>query len=527
MPKSNSVFICQSCGATFPKWQGQCTQCGEWNSLVEEVAPPTLGSGRRSARGVGRASISARTVVNPENVVSFSRVKSTRASKRRFLTGIGELDRVLGGGLVSGMVTLLGGEPGIGKSTLLTQVVIELIVADNWQNDALTAKDHAIVFSNHVKNDYPKKTKGTAKKISALTNQGSGLAEEEIGSGPILYIAGEESPSQISLRINRILEDEQFISTHRFGKDLSEKLGQELVFVTTTDVDEILAIIQAEHPRLLIVDSIQTLFTQDLTGASGSVGQIRESAERIVNLVKALSVPTFLVGHVTKEGTIAGPKILEHMVDTVIELSGERSGQLRILRALKNRFGATDEVGVFQLNSYGLEEVPNPSKIFLESEGQDVVGSAIACIMEGTRPILVEVQALVVESQLAMPRRVGRGIELSRIQVLAAVLQKHGHLPLGSTDIFLSAAGGFRIKEPAVDLGLAMAIVSSLKSKKLPQKTIFIGEIGLLGEIRTVNLLDKRLNEAHRLGYERIISRKTHKNIMEVLKEFGMVGRVG
>ncbi|HCC84207.1 MAG TPA: DNA repair protein RadA, partial [Candidatus Pacebacteria bacterium] len=275
-------------------------------------------------------------------------------------------------------------------------------------------------------------------------------------------------------------------------------------------------------PQLVIIDSIQTLTTQDLTGASGSVGQIRETADRIINLVKPLGIPTFLVGHMTKEGTIAGPKVLEHMVDSVLELSGERTSQLRLLRALKNRFGATDEVGVFQLIDSGLVEVTNPSELFLEHQDSTVAGSATVAVMEGTRPLLVEVQALVVESQLAMPRRVGRGIELSRIQVLAAVLQKHARLPLGSTDVFVNVAGGFKITEPAVDLGLAVAIASSLKNKKLPQKSVFIGEIGLLGEIRAVSFLDKRIKEAKRLGYTQVFSRQSHTRVSEVLKALGL-----
>jgi DNA repair protein RadA/Sms len=336
---------------------------------------------------------------------------------------------------------------------------------------------------------------------------------------PILYVCGEESPSQIALRIKRMIDIEQENTNPNKSLPSAQQLEEHLLFVTTTDVDEVASIIREQTPQLVIVDSIQTMQTEDLLGAEGSVGQIRESTQRITDTVKRLSIPTFLVGHVTKEGTIAGPKVLEHIVDAVLELSGERNDQLRLLRAVKNRFGATDEVGVFRLVEYGLEEVTNPSEMLLEHTDTTVSGSATVCVMEGTRPLLVEVQALVVSSQLAMPRRVGRGIELSRIQVLAAVLQKHAFLALGTADIFVSAAGGFSIREPSVDLGLAMAIVSSLHNKPLPPKTIFIGEIGLLGEIRSVTYLDRRIKEAKRLGFDRIISRQSHKKVQEVIRD--------
>lgn len=478
MAKSQTVFVCQNCGETFPKWMGQCSNCGEWNTLVEQMAaPPTTG-----AVGGGGSRTKA---INPQNIVSFSEVKATKRPKSRSSTQIGELDRVLGGGMVPGAVMLIGGEPGIGKSTLLTQMVVQVI-------------------ANHVS---PQKNKS---------------AKSEVASGDefvILYVAGEESPSQIVLRISRILENEDGVAGKLLQGKGPETLNEHLLFVTSTDVDEVVSIVREKRPHLVIVDSIQTMQTSDLTGAEGSVGQIRESTQRLTDVAKQLHVPTFLVGHVTKEGTIAGPKVLEHIVDTVLELSGERTGQLRVLRAIKNRFGATDEVGVFKTVEFGLEEVANPSELFLENAGIAVAGTATVCVLEGTRPLLAEVQALVVNSQLAMPRRVGRGIELNRIQVLAAVLQKHCHLPLGTADIFLSAAGGFTIREPAVDLGLAVAMASSLKNVPLPSKTLFIGEIGLLGEIRSVSYLDQRLKEAKRLGYTNIISRKTHRYVKDVLRE--------
>lgn len=467
MAKSKSVFRCQSCGATFPKWLGQCGECGNWNTLVEEVAP-TLETDRRS---LTKNTLSEAEVAQKR--VAFSQVQRVNGAKQRFSTSVGELDRVLGGGLVAGMVVLLGGEPGIGKSTLLTQMILQILCL--------------------------RKASPNSKKPFK-----------------VFYVAGEESPSQISLRIDRFLEREK----SSYSK---EDIDDSLVFITTTDVDELNLLIKKDKPDLLIVDSIQSLSTTFLTGASGSVGQIREVADRIINVVKAFGIPTFLIGHITKDGVIAGPKIFEHMVDTVLILEGERSDQLRMLRSLKNRFGATDEVGLFQSEDYGLREINNPSELFLENSKALVSGAATVCLMEGTRPLLAEVQALVVKSQLAMPRRVGRGVDLARIQVLSAVLQKHAALPLAFYDIFLSVAGGFRIKEASVDLGLAVSIASSLSGKKIPQSTVFIGEIGLLGEIRKTPYFERRAKEARRLGFTKIISRETHSNIRELLKDLDLL----
>lgn len=448
---------------------------------LKEVATPKAGLGTAKQK-----------VILPQSVVQFAEVEKAAQPRLRVSTSMSEFDRVLGVdragvGMVPGAVMLIGGEPGIGKSTLLTQMVVQLLAEPTVQ----------------------------ARPRSASRTTHSGDDSDSSRAKKIVYIAGEESPSQIALRINRILSNE-----HIHVK--KETLNSSLLFVTSTDVDEVTSIIEKEQPTLIIVDSIQTLSTTDLLGASGSVGQLRETTERLTTIVKRHGIPTFLVGHVTKEGTIAGPKVLEHIVDAVLELSGERTGELRLLRAIKNRFGATDEVGVFQVHEFGLAEVVNPSEVFLEQSQKQMPGSVTVCVMEGTRPLLLEVQALVVDSQLPMPRRVGRGVQLPRIQVLAAVLQKHCRVPLGTADIFLNVAGGFTVTEPAVDLGLAVAIVSSHRNVPLPDKTVFIGEVGLLGEIRNVSFLDRRTKEAQRLGFTRVFSRKTHTHLQALLKELGL-----
>lgn len=471
MAKAKTVYTCQQCGQQFPRWSGQCSNCGAWNSLVEEIkASESSGLQQRRAE--------------PSAVVTFPEVDRVKRPKQRFSTGIGELDRVLGGekdavGMVAGAVMLIGGEPGIGKSTLLTQV-------------ALNALRSSSSFFEKGKNS------------------------------KVLYIAGEESPSQIALRINRILDFEQENKTDRLLAALTKSDLEQLKFATSTDVDRIVETIRAEQPALAIVDSIQTVTTTDLTGTAGSVGQIRESAERLTQVAKELDIPLFIVGHVTKEGELAGPKVLEHIVDSVLELRGERTSELRLLRAIKNRFGATDEVGVFQMTEFGFNSVLNPTELFLEHSGTPVAGSATVCVMEGTRPLLLEVQALAVSSQLAMPRRVGRGIDLAKIQIISAVLQKYSRIPLSQYDLFVSLAGGYATKEPSIDLGAALAIASSMSNKPLPAKTVCIGEVGLLGEIRSVSLLDRRMKEAQRLGFKNIISKESHRTLQAALKDLGL-----
>lgn len=412
-------------------------------------------------------------------MVSLSEVTQNRDLTQRISTTINEFDRVLGGteslGMVPGEVILLGGEPGIGKSTILTQMVLGLI------------------------------TKSTQKQGKIK---------------PILYVAGEESPHQIALRINRLKSAPSITDAQKSTK---ETLTESLLFATTTDVDELLTLIEKSEPQLLMVDSVQTLTTQDLTGAAGSIGQVKEVTTRLVALAKRLHLPTFLVGHVTKEGRLAGPMLLEHIVDAVLELSGDRSLELRLLRAVKNRFGATDEVGVFRMTESGYQEIANPSQFFLETRQAEQAGSVITCVMEGTRPLLIEVQALTVKTYLAQPRRVGRGIPINRLQILTAVLEKHCQIPTAHYDVFVSIAGGYETKEAVLDLAICVALASSIKGIPLPEGTVFLGEVGLLGEIRAAPLLERRLKEAKRLGFSKTYSRQTHRALRALLSELKIV----
>ncbi len=464
MAKAKTVYICQQCGSNYPRWAGQCGQCGAWNSLVEEVV---------------EASSSADAVKNIDTsnfIISFPEVARQMPQKRRISTGIDELDRVLGGegsvrGMVEGAVMLIGGEPGIGKSTLLTQLCLSLL-------ESSTA---------------------SAKK-------------------PIVYVCGEENPAQIAGRVERLLAADVASGMKKGGG-----VGDRLRFCTSTNVDVIVDLIKKEKPVVVIVDSIQTVTTTDLTGVAGSVGQVRESALRLSEVAKQTGVPLFMVGHVTKEGELAGPKVLEHMVDAVLELSGDRTGDLRLLRSVKNRFGATDEVGVFRLLDLGMVPVSNPSELFLEHVKDPVPGSVSCCVLEGTRPLVVEIQALVVRSNLAMPRRVTRGLDSARLQIITAVLQKYSRVPLEYQDVFVSLAGGYSSKDPGLDLGIALAIVSSYTNKTLPAASVCMGELGLLGEVREVSFGQRRTKEATRLGFEHIITKSKYKTITECIQKLHLV----
>jgi len=414
-------WVCQQCGYESPGFYGRCPSCGAWNSLVETVIVdrPSSSSGRH------RTSVHA---------VPLAQV--TSAGERRLPIGLGEFDRVLGGGLVPGALILLGGDPGIGKSTLLLQA--------------------------------------------------AGNVANRIGS--VLYIAAEESAEQVKLRADRI------------GVD-----ADQLYLLPETSLTAALDVAQALKPRVVIVDSIQTVFVEELASSPGTVSQVRECTARLMRYAKEAHVPVFLVGHVTKEGVIAGPRVVEHMVDAVLYLEGERFHQYRVLRAVKNRFGSTDEVGVFEMADHGLQEVGNPSGVFLEQRLHDAPGSAVIVTLEGTRPILIEVQALTSPVGYAMPRRTATGFDLNRLQLLVAVLQKRLGYRLGHHDIFVNVTGGLRVVEPAADLGVAVAIASSFTERPVRDDTVLIGEIGLSGELRSVSGLDRRLQEAASLGFQRAV----------------------
>lgn len=429
MSKAKTVYSCNDCGAQAPKWSGQCPDCGAWNSMTEEVVLP---SKTKSARYTGYAA------ANTPIVTNLSEVPLT--ANTRLSTGSSELDRALGGGLVIGSVVLLGGDPGIGKSTLLLQALAHL------NQD------------NHV-----------------------------------LYVTGEESLQQVSIRAHRL--------------NLS---CDKLRLLTETQVETILAVATTEKPQVLVIDSIQTMFTNILQSAPGAVGQVRESAAQLVRYAKQTGTALFLVGHVTKEGTLAGPRVLEHMVDTVLYFEGERDSRFRIIRAVKNRFGAVNELGVFAMTDTGLREVSNPSAIFLSRHEKPVSGSVITITWEGSRPMLVEVQALVDESHLANPRRVALGLEQNRLAMLLATLHRHGSIATFNQDVFLNVVGGVRIMETSADLPVLLAVISSLKNRPLPADLAVFGEVGLAGEIRPVQSGQERVKAAAKHGFKRVIVPKAN-----------------
>ena len=423
MAKIKTIYVCTECGFQSAKWLGRCPDCQNWETLTKETVSP-------AARAVSGD-------VTAPGPVTLDQVRLDESG--RVSTGLGELDRVLGGGVVPGSVVLLAGEPGIGKSTLLLQAA-------------------------------------------------SGLARE---NQRLLYVSGEESPAQIRLRAERLELD-----------------LKRLLVVSETSLEAILALADQEPWDLLALDSVQSVASRDVSSGPGSLVQIRETAGRLISLAKAVGRPVWLVGHVTKEGHIAGPKVLEHMVDTVLYFEGERGHNLRILRAFKNRFGSINEIGVFEMKDRGLAEVANPSALFLAERPEDAPGSVVAPTMEGTRPILIELQALVSASGLAMPRRQALGIDQARLLLLGAVLEKKVGLRLYDRDIFVNVTGGVKVVEPAADLGLAAAVISSYQDKPVDPEAVFVGEVGLAGEVRGVSRLEARLKEAGKLGFKRAVLAK-------------------
>jgi DNA repair protein RadA/Sms len=424
--KGRTIYVCTECGAQASKWSGQCGDCGAWNTLQEAPAPPPAGKGGTKYAGYAGTAVAG-------EVRALAEVDA--AAEVRQSCGNGELDRVLGGGLVHGSVTLIGGDPGIGKSTLLLQVLAV-------------------------------------------------LAER----APTLYVSGEESPQQISLRAQRL----------QLPRDRLRLLPE-------INVERVLATAEIEQPRVMVIDSIQTVYTERLQSAPGSVAQVRESAAQLVRYAKATGAALFLVGHVTKEGAIAGPRVLEHMVDTVLYFEGDPSGRLRVLRAVKNRYGPVNELGVFAMTERGLKEVSNPSAIFLSRHETPVAGSVIMVTREGTRPLLVEIQALVDECHGGNPRRVTLGLEQNRLAMLLAVLHRHGGVAMYDQDVYVNAVGGVRINETAADLPVLLAALSSFRDRPLPTDLVAFGEVGLAGEIRPVPNGEERLREAAKHGFKQAI----------------------
>ncbi len=417
--KNVTVYFCQSCGYESSKWMGQCPGCREWNTFVEETVEKKTAGKLKSVAG------------GNQDLKSYKLSEIDMQEKERMKTRFPELDRVLGGGIVPGSMILVGGDPGIGKSTLLLQVCRNL-------SDTMS----------------------------------------------VLYVSGEESLQQIKMRAERI-----------------GTFSDQLQLLCETNLERISQVIERQKPSVVIIDSIQTMYNEEVSSAPGSVSQVRESTGRLMQIAKGMGVTVFIVGHVTKEGVVAGPRVLEHMVDTVLYFEGDRHAAYRILRGVKNRFGSTNEIGVFEMCEEGLREVENPSEFMLNGKPEGASGSVVACSMEGTRPVLLEVQALVCHSNFGIPRRTAAGTDLNRVNLLMAVLEKRAGLSLSNCDAYVNIAGGIRMSEPAIDLGIVMALASSFRDRPIDEKTICFGEVGLSGEVRAVNMAQQRVSEARKLGF--------------------------
>ena len=433
--KQKTTFFCKECGFESPKWLGQCPGCKEWDSFVEEPVVKTA-----AGRSV--------TVTEHREPSKLSEIVTN--DEVRTLTGIGELDRVLGGGIVTGSLVLVGGDPGIGKSTLLLQMCKQLAEA---------GKD-------------------------------------------VLYVSGEESVKQIKMRADRL-----------------GTFQKELFLLSETDLDIVTEVIGRKKPEIVIIDSIQTMYREEIGSAPGSVSQVRETTSTLMWLAKSLPVSIFIVGHVTKEGVVAGPRVLEHMVDTVLYFEGDGGASYRFLRGVKNRFGSTDEIGVFEMRGNGLVEVPNPSEYMLAGKPKQAPGSIVVCSIEGTRPILIEVQALVCQTNFNMPRRTSTGTDYNRVNLLMAVIEKRMGVRMGDCDAYINVAGGMRIHEPALDLGIILALLTSYRNQSLDDETICFGEVGLAGEVRAVNMAEQRVLEAAKLGFKRCILPKVNCRQLALTKE--------
>ena len=443
MPKEKfkTVYVCTSCGEASPRWMGRCPSCGEWNTMVEDIVKETKGKGV-SAPATGNAAIIA------------SRLKdiSTTEEHSRIITGISELDRVLGGGIVLGSVVLLGGEPGAGKSTLLLQL------------------------------------------CGAISRQVN-----------VLYITGEESTRQIKLRATRLRVEEENI-----------------MLAAETDIGSICDLVEQTKPGIVVIDSIQTMHCAEISSSAGSVSQVKECTARLLTVAKTLEIPTFIVGHVNKDGAIAGPKVMEHIVDTVLYFEGDKMLPYRVLRAAKNRYGSTNEIGMFDMTGKGLEQIENPSQVMLEGRPIGISGTCVACVMEGTRPVLSEIQALVTKTAFPSPRRTASGFDYNRMYLLLAVLEKRAGYVFGNQDVYINIIGGLKLDETACDLPVCLAMASSLLDLPVPEKTLAIGEVGLGGEVRSVPHLETRLREAQRVGFDTAIVPKHNLNMLDAAQFPGL-----
>ena len=437
--KAKTIFVCNECGYESAKWMGKCPACNSWNTFFEEKISTKVESGKREKK-IQEA---------PKPLNSFVGQDAQRTS-----TGYAELDRVLGGGLVKGSLVLVGGEPGIGKSTLILQ-----------------------------------------------------LCDKVKGEGKVLYVSGEESAEQIKLRADRL-----------------NIKNDDILFLGETDIDIIDQNIEELNPKLVIIDSMQTMYSEEISSAPGSVSQVREITSRIMKICKSRKITTIIIGHVTKDGNIAGPRVLEHMVDTVLYIEGERYFSYRMIRGVKNRFGSTNEVGMFEMQEKGMVEITNPSSILISEREDNPSGSVVVATVEGTRPLLVELQALVTQSVFGLPRRTANGIDYNRLTLLVAVMEKKAGFMLGNQDVYLNVVGGIKVNEPALDLGIILATASSFKNVSIPKGVIALGEVGLTGEVRTINMMEKRLKEAERLGFKKCIIPESNKKLLKDTYKLDIIG---
>lgn len=437
--KAKTIFVCNECGYESAKWMGKCPACNSWNTFFEEKLSTKVESGKREKK-IQEA---------PKPLNSFVGQDAQRTS-----TGYAELDRVLGGGLVKGSLVLVGGEPGIGKSTLILQ-----------------------------------------------------LCDKVKGEGKVLYVSGEESAEQIKLRADRL-----------------NIKNDDILFLGETDIDIIDQNIEELNPKLVIIDSMQTMYSEEISSAPGSVSQVREITSRIMKICKSRKITTIIIGHVTKDGNIAGPRVLEHMVDTVLYIEGERYFSYRMIRGVKNRFGSTNEVGMFEMQEKGMVEITNPSSILISERDDNPSGSVVVATVEGTRPLLVELQALVTQSVFGLPRRTANGIDYNRLTLLVAVMEKKAGFMLGNQDVYLNVVGGIKVNEPALDLGIILATASSFKNVSIPKGVIALGEVGLTGEVRTINMMEKRLKEAERLGFKKCIIPENNKKLLKESYKLDIIG---